>query len=179
MAQEFSEAYQTVVQTLPTLTQAERKALFSVLRKLDSSLQTHAAKETRRELYRWTPSLYSVLAKRLKLNHKQVAPDVNLLPEATIKAVNKLAVDLDVDLRAVANNEGVRITPRDRGKWYQLYVRITANYLQYREVPVSLRTLCQNYDKFLSLLDLTFPQYMSTGLFIKLVLRHRRSWSAQ
>lgn len=173
MKNQFSEAYQTVVANLSALSKSELRAVFSILRKLDSSLDKKEATRATKELYRWTPLAYSVLANETRL-HKNTAPEqVHYLPKPLLRKVEDLSKELEIDLTELVR--GGAITHDCRVNWYRLYARLVSWYLTGRKVPVTIKTLVQNYDKFSSLLDQAYPGYAKSGLLVDMVLRGRVS----
>lgn len=168
MKAKVSETFQKVISALPLLTASERKAVYSVLRKLDSSLEQKQVRHTTQELYRWSPLAYSVLADEIRARRGNPPKELHYLPRALISKVDDLASQLDIDLYKLV---GKSIGQTDRVKWYRLYAKLVARYLSDREVPVTIKTLVQNHDKFPSLIDKAYPGYLDSGIFVSMVLR--------
>lgn len=173
MKSQFSKAYRTVVANLPALSKTELRAVFSILRKLDSSLDKKEAVRTTKELYRWTPLAYSVLANEIRLRKNTAPEQVYYLPQPMIRKVEDWSKELEIDLTELVR--GGAITHDCRVNWYRLYARLVSGYLTSREVPVTIKTLVQNYDKFSSLLDQAYPGYTKSGLLVDMILRGRVS----
>lgn len=171
MPKKNSQEYQEVVRLLPRLAEHERKSVFSILRKLDSSVSQEEAKETRRNISRWTPTLYSILADKAQGSNQGLPQDVNFLHANMLSQINSLTTTLEAFLAELAVRERIKLNQRDRVRWYQLYARLVSKYLTECRVPVTLKTLCQHGDKFSGLLDREFPMYMQNGMLISLVLR--------
>ncbi len=167
MSTKFSADYQTVVSSLPSLTSTERKAVYSILRKLDSSLSKKEVQKITQELYRWSPLVYDVL---VAVGGPQGAPPkhLHILPRSIINKIDDLSRQLDIDLSGLV---GQSICLTDRTAWYRMYASLVSKYLVERQVPITIKTLVQNYDKFSSLIDQAYPGYLDSGILVPLVLR--------
>ena len=168
MSTKFSVDYQTVVSSLPLLTREERRKVHSILRKLDSSLEQKEAQKITQELYRWSPLTYSVLADEIRLRQGSTPKQLHFLPKSLVHKIDDLSRELDIDLAKLIGHEG---NQADRVNWYRMYAKLVARYLTERQVPVTIKTLVQNYDKFSSLIDRAYPGYLDSGIFVSLVLR--------
>jgi hypothetical protein len=163
-----SESYQLVVENLPQLTEQERRSVFSVLTKLSPALKQAEAAQVRSAAYRWSALLYELSRDYVR----NLPTELNFLPVATITQLGDVARQLDIELRTIADHEDItQLKQSHRVAWYRLYLALTKRYLARHEVPVTLKTLCQHADKFSSLVDASFPGYVSTRVFIRTVLR--------
>ncbi len=52
---------------------------------------------------------------------------------------------------------------------YHLYIKLTVQYLRNCRVPISLKTALQHRDKFVGLVDESFPDYVRSGM-IRIVI---------
>lgn len=173
MPKKNTKEYDEVVSILPRLSAQERRSVFSILRKLDSDLVKEEARETRRSVSRWTPTLYRVLVSRVEFatRRRTLPRDLNFMDPNVIAQIDKLATHLEAQLHAIAEGEGLKVTKTDRLRWYRLYSRLVGGYLVDCRVPVTIKTLCQNSDKFGGLIDKEFPDYLINAMLIRMVLR--------
>lgn len=57
---------------------------------------------------------------------------------------------------------------------YGLYIDIISKWLDDLEIPISLKTVINNSDKFQSLLNKEFPGYIKAGMFVPFVCNKQR-----
>lgn len=166
MTTNFSKAYHKVVDLLPTLSKQERASVSSILKRLNPELKQEEDREVRRELDRWTPTLFTMLVDTVGSGTREI----NHLPVGIARQIDDLCRHLNRYLVDVSADEGYRIGRKERMAWYKLYTTLTSRYLKERGVPVSIRTLVLNADKFPGLIERDFPGYQSNRLVFPVIL---------
>ena len=61
-------------------------------------------------------------------------------------------------------NKNTKVTRLLRKQIYNLYVEIIVEYLVKYRIPISINSILNCHEKFLSLLDKKYPGYLESGL---------------
>jgi len=93
----------------------------------------------------------------------------------TYKLAQTTAEHLETLLTAIAKQERMHVTSLHREKFTLLFVWQAIAYIEQRlpTVPLSMRTVLQQYVRAYDLIAAAFPGYLAAGCFFRLVLAPR------
>jgi len=149
---------------LPDITKLTDRELKELNARLDLLLSTKSVKY---DLTLWDELFYRVIESILETELHQKIPSLVLLKKKKTKHIYKLVKDtreyIDTWAKSVIKR---RITRPEIIKIYKMYVDLVVQYLIDCKVPISLRTILLQHDKFPGIFDRAFPGYIVTNNFL-------------
>lgn len=164
MVSRRSKSFALIKALIPKLKPVERKELVVLINAgEDATAVSNASAET--------CALYSVMQLHLHKIHGRKQMPFHMLSPRVAGKLRRLQENLDGHLRRFMQGTGDRITRALKIKFYMLYCEVTAEAIvKNPDVPLSLNTLVNWEDRFLGLLDDSYPGYLVAGM-LPLVLR--------
>lgn len=144
-----------ILNALPNLTSEE-------LTKLDDSLKfylTHSKKEFHSE----EALLYDSINNKVKsITENDLYFNIFKKSKIGYKQLGECLITLDNFIKILTKS--LTITRFTKKQIYNLYAEIITEYLIKYRIPVSINSILNCHEKFLSLLDKKYPGYLESGL---------------
>lgn len=156
-----SDIFSEVKELITKLTTEEKKLVVKLIQLQGVKVGTVEA------LYKFSAEeelVYHVLSKRLKV------PPLNLLSTRDSKLLTQFTNNLVEILLRIGKVSNVVITKTTKVAFYHSVIKLVFNYLQNRNIPISVRTVLTANAKIMGLLEAAHPGYVMSSFFLDLVI---------
>ena len=144
-----------IINILPTLSQEE-------LKKIGDSIKFYL-KSGKKETHPEEILLYDSINNKVKeITENYLFFNVFKKSKIGYKQLDECLKTLDNFITLI--NKNTKVTRLLRKQIYNLYVEIIVEYLVKYRIPISINSVLNCHEKFLSLLDKKYPGYLESGL---------------
>lgn len=152
-----------ILETLPKLSKAELKKIRDKLNYLLKEENNDKESDKELELF------YIIITNEIRLTLKVKNTEFYLWKKKSINLYKKLIEIreiLDMQFKELVNSQTRKVNFR---KWYILFSRLICIYIVKNNLSLTVTEVVNNHDRFLSLLNSAYPDYISSG-FINIIL---------
>ena len=144
-----------IINILPTLSQED-------LKKIEDTIKFYL-KSTKKEVHSEEVLLYDSINNKVKvITENDLFFNVFKKSKIGYKQLGECLKTLDNFITII--NKNIKVTRLLRKQIYNLYVEIIVEYLLKYRIPVSINSILNCHEKFLSLLDKKYPGYLEGGI---------------